>query len=84
MLVRFVLNLLQETKIYIYFLIFNIQVETKQEMENVCSNVSKNLNFDHSAILSMNREEETNGFKPKDSPPVHALLERGEIRGSIR
>lgn len=30
MLVRFVLNLLQETKIYIYFLIFNIQVETKQ------------------------------------------------------
>lgn len=53
-------------------------------MENVCSNVSKNLNFDHSAILSMNREEETNGFKPKDSPPVHTLLERGEIRGSIR
>lgn len=31
MLVRFVLNLLQETIIYIYFLIFNIQVETKQE-----------------------------------------------------
>lgn len=32
MLVRFVLNLLQETiiYIYIYFLIFNIQVETKQ------------------------------------------------------
>lgn len=30
MLVRFVLNLLQETKICIYFLIFNIQVETKQ------------------------------------------------------
>lgn len=83
MLVRFVLNLLQETIIYMYFLIFNIQVETKQGNAK-CSNVSKNLNFDHSAILSMNREEETNGFKPKDSPPVHALLGRGEIRGSIR
>lgn len=33
----------------------------------------------------MNRgEEETNGFKAEDTPPVHALLERGEIRASIR